>query len=248
MFNKYEMSDKKVLITGASGGIGDSLCEKYISSNCKLICTSSNIDRLKNLENKYGSSHNYYLLNFFDNNLFSESIKQIASEHKDIDILINNAGITSDNLFLRMKKDQWLDVINVNLNSNFDIIKEILPNMIKNKSGNIIGITSVVAITGNPGQSNYTASKSAMIAMYKSIALEVAQRNIRVNTIAPGFIKTPMTEKLNAIQKEAIMKKIPMKKFGDPNDVANLALFLSGNASSYITGQTFHINGGMMMV
>ena len=180
--------------------------------------------------------------------LYLTSIKQIAQEHRDIDILINNAGITNDNLFLRMKKEQWLDVINVNLNSNFYIIKEILPNMIKNKRGNIIGITSVVAITGNPGQANYTASKSAMISMYKSIALEVAQRNIKVNTIAPGFIKTPMTDKLNEAQTNEIMKKIPMKKLGKPEDVANLALFLSSNASSYITGQTFHINGGMLMV
>ena len=147
-----------------------------------------------------------------------------------------------------MKDEQWQNVIDINLNSNFYIIKGILPNMIKKKSGNIIGITSVVAFTGNPGQSNYSASKSAIIAMYKSIALEVAQRNIRVNTIAPGFIKTFMTEKLNDIQKDIIMKKIPMNKFGEPKDVANLALFLSSNASSYITGQTFHINGGMLMV
>ena len=146
-----------------------------------------------------------------------------------------------------MKEEQWHDVIDINLNSNYYIIKGILPNMIKKKEGNIIGITSVVAFTGNPGQSNYSASKSAIIAMYKSIALEVAQRNIRVNTIAPGFIKTFMTNKLNDIQKEAILKKIPMKKFGEPNDVANLALFLSSESSSYITGQTFHINGGMLM-
>ena len=248
MHNKYGMSNKKVLITGASGGIGNSLCEKFIASNCNLICTSSSIDRLKKLKDKYGSGHNYYLLNFSDTVFLSESIKQIANEHKDIDILINNAGVTNDNLFLRMKKNQWLDVMNVNLNSNFDIIKEILPNMIKKKSGNIIGITSVVAFTGNPGQSNYTASKSAMIAMYKSIALEVAQRNIRVNTIAPGFIKTPMTDKLNDSQINTIMQKIPMNKLGEPEDVANLALFLSSNYSTYITGQTFHINGGMLMV
>jgi len=242
------MSNKKILITGATGGIGVSLCKKFIESDSIIICTTSNIEKFKYLKNKYGSDHYYYLINYTDSNSISESFKQISSDHKDIDTLINNAGTTDDNLFLRMKKVQWQNVININLNSNFYIIKEILPNMIKNKNGNIIGITSVVAITGNSGQSNYSASKSAMIAMYKSIALEVAQRNIRVNTIAPGFIKTPMTEKLNVIQTEAIMKKIPMKKFGDPNDVANLALFLSSNASSYITGQTFHINGGMLMV
>ena len=245
---KYKLDNKKVLITGASGGIGKSLCEKFIESNCNIICTSSSKEKLESLKNIYGHNHNYYLLNFSNTNSLSDSIKQISDEHKDIDILVNNAGLTNDNLFLRMKKEQWLEVINVNLNSNFFIIKEILPNMIKNKNGNIIGITSVVAITGNQGQANYTASKSALISMYKSIALEVAQRNIRVNTIAPGFIKTQMTDKLNEAQTNEIMKRIPMKKLGEPEDVANLALFLSSNDSTYITGQTFHVNGGMLMV
>ena len=244
----YKMNNKKVLITGASGGIGKSLCEKFIESDAIIICTSSNVEKLKNLKNLYGNDHHYYLLNLTNKNSISDSVKQISKDHNNIDILINNAGTTNDNLFLRMKDEQWQNVIDINLNSNFYIIKGILPNMIKRKSGNIIGITSVVAFTGNPGQSNYSASKSAIISMYKSIALEVAQRNIRVNTIAPGFIKTFMTDKLNDIQKDAIMKKIPMKKFGEPNDVANLALFLSSNASSYITGQTFHVNGGMLMV
>ena len=242
------MNNKKVLITGASGGIGKSLCEKFIESNAIIICTSSDVEKLNNLKNLYGSDHHYYLLNFTDKNSISDSVKQISEDHDDIDSLINNAGTTSDNLFLRMKDEQWYDVIDINLNSNYYIIKGILPNMIKKKEGNIIGITSVVAFTGNAGQSNYSASKSAIIAMYKSIALEVAQRNIRVNTIAPGFIKTFMTEKLNDIQKDSIMKNIPMKKFGEPNDVANLALFLSDKSSSYITGQTFHVNGGMLMI
>ena len=245
---KYEMNNKKVLITGASGGIGKSLCEKFVESNATIICTSSDNEKLINLKKIYGSDHYYYLLNFIDNNSLSDSVKQISEDHNDIDTLINNAGTTSDNLFLRMKKDQWQNVIDVNLNSNYYIIKAILPNMIKKRRGNIIGITSVVAFTGNPGQSNYSASKSAIIAMYKSIALEVAQRNIRVNTIAPGFIKTSMTEKLDSSQKDTILNKIPMKRFGEANDVANLALFLSSDTSSYITGQTFHINGGMLMV
>jgi len=245
---KYKMNNNKVLITGASGGIGKSLCKKFIESNSIVICTSSDTEKLKSLKNIYGSDHHYYLLNFTDKYSLSDSVKQISEDHDDIDTLINNAGTTDDNLFLRMKEEQWQNVIDINLNSNFYIIKGILPNMIKKKNGNIIGITSVVAFTGNVGQSNYSASKSAIVSMYKSIALETAQRNIRVNTIAPGFIKTFMTDKLNDIQKEKIMNKIPMKKFGEPKDVANLALFLSSNASSYITGQTFHINGGMLMV
>ena len=242
------MSNKKVLITSASGGIGKSLCNKFIESQATIICTSSDNEKLKNLKDLYGDDHHYYLLNFTDKNSVSDSIKQISEDHDDIDTLINNAGTANDNLFLRMKNEQWHEVIEINLNSNYYIIKGILPNMIKKKQGNIIGITSVVAFTGNAGQANYTASKSAIIAMYKSIALEVAKRNIRVNNIAPGFIKTFMTDKLNDIQKDAILKKIPMNKFGEPNDVANLALFLSSSYSSYITGQTFHINGGMLMV
>ena len=244
----FNLKGRKVLITGSTGGIGTSLCNRFIEMDSKLIFTSSNMDKLKELENKFGKNNSYYFLDLLDLENLSVRIKKIADENKDIDILINNAGITKDNIFLRMKEDQWNDVINVNLNSNYYIIKAILPNMIKNKSGKIIGITSVVAATGNSGQANYTASKSGMIAMYKSLALEVSQRNININLIAPGFIKSPMTEKLNENQKNQIMDKIPMKRFGEPDDIANLALFLSTEHSSYITGQTFHVNGGMLML
>ena len=245
---KFNLENKKVLITGASGGIGTSILNKFIESKCKIICTSSNDENLKILESKYGNKSSYYLLDFYDKPKLLNSLKKISNEHNDIDILINNAAITKDNLFLRMNDEQWEDVIKINLNSNFYIIKSILPNMIKRKSGNIIGISSVVAFTGNPGQANYTASKSALISMYKSIALEVAKRNIRVNIIAPGFIQTKMTDKLNDTQKDEIMQKIPMKKLGLPEDVSNLAIFLSSDLSSYITGQSFHVNGGMLMV
>ena len=245
---QYNLKNKKVLITGAAGGIGRALCSKFIENGCVLICTSTNNDKLDKLNNEFGNHHFYYKLDLSDINNISENFNLILKQHNDIDILINNAAITDDNLFLRMKDDQWNEVIKVNLNSNFHIIKNLLPKMIKNRSGCIIGISSVVALTGNPGQANYTASKSAMISMYKSIALEVAQRNIRFNIIAPGFIKTPMTDKLNDVQIETILKKIPMNRFGSPNDVANLAVFLSSEDSSYITGQTFHINGGMLMV
>ena len=244
----YNLKNKKVLITGSSGGIGLSLCKIFLKMECKLIFTSSNDNKLDELKKKFGNENSYYLLDLSDINSLSFSISKITEENSDIDILINNAGISKDNLFLRMKADQWNEVMNVNLNSNYYIIKSILPNMIKNKKGNIIGITSVVALTGNPGQANYTAAKSGMISMYKSLALEVAQRNININLIAPGFIKSPMTEKLNDKQKNTIMDKIPMKKFGHPDDIANLAVFLASDASSYITGQTFHVNGGMLML
>ena len=245
---KFDLENKKVLITGASGGIGKELCQKFIDSGCKIICTSSTEDKLENLKKLFGNSNYYYHLDLLNKDLVKKNINIIAENHKDIDILINNAGLTNDNLLLRMKEDQWENVINVNLNSNFYIIKAILSNMIKNKRGNIIGITSLIAFSGNPGQANYAASKSGLTSMYKSIALEVAQRNIRVNTIAPGFIISPMTDTLNESQVNSIMEKIPMKKLGKPEDISNMALFLSSNLSSYITGQTLHINGGMMML
>ena len=169
-------------------------------------------------------------------------------EHQDLNIIVNNAGITDDSLLLRMKTDQWNNVIQANLSSNFTIIKALLPNMIKNKSGNIIGVSSVVATSGNPGQSNYVAAKSGMIGFYKSIALEVASRNINVNVISPGFIVSPMTDKLNDKQKNVILDKIPMKRFGESSEIANLVYFLSSDESKYITGQNIHINGGMLMV
>ena len=244
---QYNLKNKKVLITGAAGGIGKALCYKFIENDCILICTSTDKDKLFKLKNEFGSNHFFYKLNLSDNSI-SENINLISEQHQDIDIFVNNAAITNDNLLLRMREEQWTEVIKINLNSNYYIIKGILPSMIKNKSGCIIGISSVVALTGNPGQANYTASKSAMISMYKSIALEVAQRNIRLNIIAPGFIQTPMTDKLNDHQVETILKKIPMNRLGSPIDVANLAVFLSSDEASYITGQTFHINGGMLMV
>ena len=243
----FNLENKKVLITGSSGGIGTALVNKFIDYKAKIICTSSNQTNLDKLKSDYGNDNYYYLLDFSNINSLSKNIKIISNEHPDIDILINNAGITNDNLFLRMKESQWEEVIKINLNSNFYILKEILPNMLKRKSGNIIGITSVIAFTGNQGQANYAASKSALISMYKSISLEVSSRNIRVNSIAPGFIKTNMTDKLSDLQTEEIMKKIPLKKLGEAEDVANMALFLSSDMSSYITGQTFHVNGGMLM-
>ena len=244
----HSLKNKKVLITGASGGIGRALCNKFVQNECVLICTSTNTEKLYKLKNELGSNNFYYKLDLSHIDQISENINLISEQHKDIDILINNAAITNDNLFLRMKDEQWNEVIKVNLDSNFYIIKGILPSMIKNRSGSIIGISSVVAFTGNSGQANYSASKSAMIAMYKSIALEVAKRNIKINVIAPGFIQTPMTDKLNDIQVDTILKKIPMNKLGSPKDVANIAAFLSSDEASYITGQTFHINGGMLMV
>ena len=245
---QVNLENKKVLLTGASGGIGKALSQKFINNGANLIFTSSNNDKLDELRNLYGDVHSYFLLDLSKKENLMDNINNIRENNKDIDIIINNAGITKDNLLLRMSVEQWQEVIDTNLSSSFYIIKNILPDMVKNRKGKILGITSVVALTGNPGQSNYTASKGGMIAMYKSLAIEVAQRNINVNLIAPGFIESPMTNELNDDQKKTIMNKIPMKRFGLPEDVANMALFLTSDHSSYITGQTFHVNGGMLML
>jgi 3-oxoacyl-[acyl-carrier protein] reductase len=239
---------KKILITGASGGIGSSIADKFLNHKYEMILTSSSDNSLNKLKEKYGNNHHYYILDFNNPDENNTILKKISDEHQDLNIIVNNAGITDDSLLLRMKTDQWNKVIQANLTSNFTIIKALLPNMIKNKSGNIIGISSVVATSGNPGQSNYVAAKSGMIGFYKSIALEVASRNVNVNLVSPGFIISPMTDKLNDIQKNIILEKIPMKRFGESNEIANLVYFLSSDQSRYITGQNIHINGGMLMV
>ena len=238
----------KILVTGASGGIGSAIADQFAKDEQTLILTSSSKDTLTLLKNKYGNSNFYYNLNFNDSKILDESLKLISEEHKDLSVIVNNAGITEDSIILRMKQEQWEKVIQANLSSNFSIIKNLLPNMIKQKYGKIIGISSVVAISGNPGQSNYVAAKSGMIGFYKSLALEVASRNINVNVISPGFILSPMTDKLNDKQKDQILQKIPMNRFGQPNEIANLVKFLSSDYSNYITGQNFHVNGGMLMV
>ena len=239
---------QKIFITGASGGIGSAITKKFHEIGCQLILTASSKEKLLKLRKFYGDHYDYYVLDLSDLTSLGSVMNEIVENHPDISILINNAGLTSDSLLLRMKLNQWQEVINTNLSSNFVIIKSALPNMIKNKRGKILGISSIVAVSGNPGQSNYVSSKSGMIGFYKSIAHEVASRNINVNIVSPGFIISPMTDKLTEAQKNKMLENIPMKKFGQPNDVANLVYFLSSNEASYITGQNFHVNGGMLMV
>ena len=241
-------AEKKVFITGATGGIGSAISQKFLNKGYSLILTSSSNDGVEKLKNIYGKDNFYFKIDLLDKNILTNTLSEISSQHKDISVVVNNAGITQDSLIFRMKQDQWSSVLQANLESNYSIIKSILPNMLTRKYGKIIGISSVVATTGNPGQANYVASKSGMIGLYKSIALEVAKRNINVNVVSPGFISTSMTNKLNDNQKSNILSKIPMEKFGEPQDVANLVYFLSIDESSYITGQNFNINGGMLMV
>ena len=238
----------KIFLTGASGGIGSAICEKFISHDFTLVLTSSSTEKLDQLKKKYGNKNYYYEIDLSNSENLQKSLDAISNEHKDISVIVNNAGKTHDNLIFRMKNQQWADVIQTNLNSNFQIIKSLLPNMLANKFGKIIGIASIVGTTGNPGQANYVASKSGLVGLYKSIAIEVARRNINVNVISPGFISTSMTDKLKDDQKNNYLSRIPMMRFGNPKDIANLVYFLSTDDSSYITGQNFHINGGMLMV
>ena len=239
---------KKIFLTGASGGIGSAICNKFINKKYKLVLTSSSDEKIENFKNIYGNDQHYYKTDLSNASNLQNCLDEISNDHKDISVIVNNAGITEDSLIFRMKPDQWSNVIQTNLNSNYQIIKSLLPNMLSKKYGKIVGISSIVGSTGNIGQSNYVTSKSGMVGLYKSIALEVAKRNINVNTISPGFIKTTMTENLNNVQIDSYLSRIPMARFGVPEDVANLVYFLSTEDSSYITGQNFHVNGGMLMV
>ena len=240
--------NKKIFITGASGGIGSAICEKFKNNNFKLVLTSSSDEKIEILKNQYGNDNFYYKIDLSDSEKLQLSLDRLSKEHKDISVIVNNAGTNKDNLIFRMKIEQWSSVIQTNLNSNYQIIKSLLPNMLSNKYGKIIGISSIVASTGNPGQANYVASKSGLVGLYKSIASEVARRTINVNIISPGFISTSMTDNLDSSQKDSYLSRIPMNRFGQPDDIANMVYFLASDESSYITGQNFHINGGMLMV
>ncbi len=245
---KLDFNNKNIIITGSTGGIGKKIVEKMNNLGANILITGTSNEKLKNLTELINKKIHYMQCDLHN---ISE-IENVIEEAKKIfegkiDILINNAGITKDNLTLRMKKEEWTDVININLNSTFFLTKEILRFMIKNKYGRIINISSVIGTMGNLGQANYAASKAGIEAMSKSIALEVAKRNITVNCIAPGFIETNMTEKILEANKDNLLKMIPMGRTGDADDVANLACFLASDFSNYITGQTIHINGGMLM-
>ena len=243
----YDFTERKILITGSSRGIGRRIAEDFISFGAKVLITGTNEALLREVKDELGSHCHYVRCNFSNaeeiNSLFDEAVKKFGF----IDTLINNAGITRDGLFLRMSNMDWMEVLNINLNSAFLLSQLMIKPMIKNRFGRIINISSIVGTTGNAGQTNYAASKAAMVGFSKSLAIEVANRNITVNSIAPGYIQTEMTDKLSEDQREAIVSRIPSKKIGMPKDVSNLAVFLSSLQAEYITGQTIHVNGGMYM-
>ena len=241
------LENKKVIVTGATGGIGSSVVEQFIEMKATVLATGRNTDKLEELKNKF---KNLKILSF-DTSKHEDIEKFIDNSSNElggnVDILINNAGINQDNLSIRMDIKEWKKVIDINLTSTFLITKSVLKKMLKLKNGKIINVTSVVGHTGNIGQANYAASKSGIIGMSKSLALEYAKKNININCISPGFIKTNMTDKIDPKFKELILAKIPSNRLGEPSDVANVAAFLSSEMSNYITGETIHVNGGMYL-
>ena len=240
--------NKRVLITGATGEIGNAIARQLHEKGCQLCLTATRESALKELTSELGSNAQYLCSDLMNIESTKGLIDKVISQLGGIDILINNAGITRDNLFIRMSDEQWIDVLNVNLNSAMILARGAIKNMIKSKWGRVVNITSVVGVTGNPGQSNYVASKSGLIGMSKCIASEVASRGITVNCIAPGFITSAMTDKLNSDQKSRILENIPMKKMGNANDIAATTKFLVSEDANYVTGQTIHVNGGMAMI
>ncbi len=239
------LKNQNIILTGSTGVLGSSILEKLYNENANIIATGTNQNKLSQLKEKYPK----IIIKQFDISKHDEIEKFIESCNNDfnykIDILINNAGITQDNLSIRMKTEEWNKVIDLNLTSSFLLTKYSIKKMIKNKQGKIINITSIVGHTGNIGQSNYAASKAGLIGMSKSLALEYGKKNIKVNCISPGFIKSEMTDKINENFKQSLQEKISLNRFGLPEDVANAVIFLSSNLADYITGETIHVNGGM---
>ena len=243
----FDLDGKKALITGASGGIGKEIAKVLIKHNAQVCISGRNLDELNALKELLGEKCHVVVCDLSKKDEIIKLIKKTDEFLGHIDILINNAGITKDNIFLRMSENEWEDVLNVNLNSTFSILKLITKGMIKRRYGRIINISSVVGVTGGAGQANYSASKAGLIGLTKSLSQEVATRNITVNCIAPGFIETPMTEKLDDKRKDTILNSIPMNRIGRPEDLSSAIIFLASQESSYITGQTIHINGGLYM-
>ncbi len=242
----FNFKDKNVLITGAAGGIGSEIVKSMYSLEANIIISGSNEKKLANFSNQFSSPLLYFPADLSKYNDIEQLAENTLDKFNDkLDILINNAGITKDNLTLRMKDSDWSDVINLNLNSTFYLTKFFLKYMIKNRYGRIINISSVVGSSGNLGQANYSASKAGMEGMSKSIALEVASRNVTINCVAPGFIETEMTKDILAKNEESLKKSIPMGRVGFPSEVASLVSFLASDLAGYITGQTIHINGGL---
>lgn len=247
------LKNKKVLITGATGGIGKAVCKLFLKNGAEIFATNVNEQSLIEIKNEFleifpNSRINYAICDLLKKESISELAKKANDTMNGIDIFIGNAGITIDTLSLKMSDDQWQKVIDVNLTANFILSRECAKIMMKQRFGRIINISSVVGLTGNVGQANYSASKAGLIAMTKCFALEYASRGITANCIAPGFIETPMTKAMTEEARKALIEKIPMKKMGMPDDIAQACLFLASDMGSYVTGSTISVNGGIAMI
>ena len=244
----FDLTDKVVLITGATGGIGKSIASRMKNSGAKIILSGTRKNILDDLSLELGNDTKAIVSDLSS----KDSIMSLAQEAETffgrIDVLVNNAGITADTLFLRMKDEDWDKVINLNLTASMRLTRQVIKGMLKRRYGRIIFVSSIVGYTGNAGQTNYSASKSALVGLTKSIALEVAARGITCNLIAPGFISTPMTDKLTDEQKNKIIVNIPVNRLGNPDDISNGCIYLASDEASFLTGSTLHINGGMSMI
>jgi 3-oxoacyl-[acyl-carrier protein] reductase len=240
------LKNKKILITGATGGIGNCLVKKFYNFGATIIATGTNEEKLNNLKNQYQNVHiEKFRLNEHDK--IGEFIEKVDKKLEGLDILVNNAGITLDNLSIRLTEENWKKVLDINLTSSFLMCKYAIKKMLKKKYGKIINITSIVGHTGNLGQANYAASKAGIIAFSKSLAIEYARKNININCVSPGFIKTEMTDKINEDFKKDLIAKIPSGNLGTGEDVSNCVAFLASDMANYINGETIHVNGGMYM-
>ena len=240
------LKNKKVLITGATGGIGNCIVKKFDELGAKIVASGTNEDKLKNLKNKFSNIHSEKF-KLDDHDKIEGFINLVEQKLGGLDILINNAGITLDNLSIRLSEENWKKVIDINLTSTFLMCKSAVKKMLKQKNGKIVNITSIVGHTGNLGQANYAASKAGIIAFSKSLAIEFAKKNININCVSPGFIKTEMTDKINDDFKKILLSKIPSGTLGTGEDVSNCVAFLASDMANYINGETIHVNGGMYM-
>ncbi|HCX69590.1 3-oxoacyl-[acyl-carrier-protein] reductase [Parvibaculum sp.] len=244
----FDLTGKGALVTGASGGIGSDIARALHGQGATVVLSGTRKEALDALASELGERTHVLPCNLSDAEAVDALPKQAEEALGSLDILVNNAGLTRDNIFMRMKDEEWEEVIRVNLTAAFRLSRGVMRGMMKRRWGRIIGITSVVGVTGNPGQANYAASKAGMIGMTKSIAQEVASRNITANCIAPGFIRSAMTDALNEEQQSRIMSTIPAGRLGEAREIAAAAVYLASDEAAYVTGQTLHVNGGMAMI
>jgi 3-oxoacyl-[acyl-carrier protein] reductase len=244
----FDLTGKRALVTGASGGIGSAIAKALAEAGATLALSGTRVGALEDVAKDIGGNTHVLPCNLSDLDAVDNQVPAAEAAMGGIDILVNNAGMTRDNLFMRMKNEEWDEVLAVNLTAAFHLTRAVLRGMMKQRFGRIIGISSVVGVVGNPGQGNYAASKAGLIGMSKALAYEVASRNITVNTIAPGFIASAMTDELNDKQRESILGTIPSGRLGTAEEVAGCAVFLASDAAAYITGHTLNVNGGMVML